>query len=172
MLVHCYASLRTAASGRGGMGGGRRGGVEEGRRRNSVPCIKGSSHGVRIKLVHTNASVLHHCCEPSTHAAAVTAGSRAHAKQSRRLSRNRLRRFDTEVVVAASPTDHAAASRRPPPPPATPTQPSATKPHQLSRITGAVQTTRCNSHWPVFFDALPQCRSRRLSPRWVSCGVA
>lgn len=57
-----------------------------------------------------------------------------------------------EVVVAASPTDRAA--------------PFLT----LSRITGAAQTTQGNTHWPVF--SMRCLHLERLSPCWVSCGVA
>jgi hypothetical protein len=64
-------------------------------------ALKVAAHGVRITTIHTNASVF---------ASQISCRSahRARPNTRARLSRNRLRRFDTEVVVAASPTDHAA----------------------------------------------------------------
>lgn len=94
MLVHCCASLRhtittrstprtphalpreAAQQRRSGRKGARAHTGHEGRRRErgaqlSVPCLKGSLHGVRIMTIHTNASVFtsHSSREPQRSAA-------------------------------------------------------------------------------------------------------
>jgi hypothetical protein len=152
-------------------------------------ALKVAAHGVRITTIHTNASVF---------ASQISCRSahRARPNTRARLSRNRLRRFDTEVVVAASPTDHAARTH---PHHALLRKkkhalPDADRHHHThnpssssssssssSHTPPALAHHRCrpddssNSRRPVFSmrsNARTHARTLLISRRWVSCGVA